>query len=158
MQHHHPALFAVALAASSLPAQYQTLTAQSIGAGCNIGSTGCCDVVGMPTVLAPTLDTTTNRLLFTIDALEGCCGVTVQLRALALGTQQVLVPLPEFGSLCSLHVAPIVLLAATGNPFVVLLPPSGPPVTLLAQGAAFITDPWTPGVMTLTGGLAITLQ
>lgn len=156
----HPAVavFVLALTASSLPAQYQSLSTQSIGASCNFGSTGCCAIASQPTVLVPTLDTTTNRLLFAINAVEGCCGVAVQLRALALGTQQVLVPLPEFGTLCVLHVAPIVLLAQTSNSFVVPLPTSGPPLTFLAQGAAFITDPWSPGVMTLTGGLALTLQ
>jgi hypothetical protein len=142
----------------SLPAQIQSLSVTSIGAFCNMGSTGCCAVPSQPTALVPSLDVAAQRVLFDVAALEGCCGVAVPLRALALGTQQVLVPLPELGSTCTLHLAPVVLVAGVSNPFVLQLPPGLGSFTFLAQAAAVVTDPWGPGVVTLTDGLAITLQ
>jgi hypothetical protein len=142
----------------SLPAQITSLSSTSIGAFCNMGSTGCCAVPSQPTALVPSLDVSNQRVLFDVNALEGCCGVAVPLRALALGTQQALVPLPELGGTCALHLVPVVLVAAASNPFVLQLPPGLGSFTFLAQGAALITDPWGPGVATLTDGLAITLQ
>jgi hypothetical protein len=143
---------------SVLPAQITSLSATSIGAWCNIGPTGCCAIPGGPTQLVPSLDVASQNVQIDVVAVEGCCGVVVQFRALALGTQQALVPLPEFGVGCTLHVAPVVLLAATANPFVLPLPPGLPPLTFLAQAAAYITSPFTPDVLTLTDGLAIALQ
>ncbi|HEX6811790.1 MAG TPA: hypothetical protein VF384_09235 [Planctomycetota bacterium] len=154
-------LLAAALTAGlSLPAQFQTVTAQSIGPGCNMGSTGCCAIVQSPTTLVPMLDVAANRLHLSVNALEGCCGVAVPLRFLVLGTQPVFVPLPEFGGTCALHVLPVALFASTANNFVFDLPPM-PPVSFLAQAAAFITSPFPAAgsdVLTFTDGLAITVQ
>jgi hypothetical protein len=108
--------------------------------------------------LVSSLDVANQNVQIEVVAVEGCCGVAVQFRALALGTQPAIVPLPEFGAGCTLHLAPVVLLAATANPFVIHLPPGLPPLTFLAQAAAYITDPFSPGVITLTHGFAIALQ
>jgi hypothetical protein len=152
-------LLATALATTvALPAQITSLSTTSIGPNCNIGPVGCCMILGGPTQLVPSLDVAAQQVQMEVTAIEGCCGVQVPLRALALGTTPVLVPLPEFGPACALHVAPIVLLAAAANPFVIPLPPGLPPVTFLAQGAALITDPFTGAVLTLTDGLSIALQ
>ncbi|HZN42080.1 MAG TPA: hypothetical protein VFD82_24995 [Planctomycetota bacterium] len=154
-------LFVAALATGlSLPAQFQSVTMQSIGAGCNIGPTGCCAVVGGPTTLTASLDPLNNQLRLNVNALEGCCGVAVPLRLLVLGTQPAFVPLPGFGGTCVLHVAPVALFATTADHFLFNLPPL-PPLSFLAQAAAYITTPWPgPGadIVTFTDGVAITLQ
>ena len=154
-------LFAAVLAAGlSLPAQFQTVTTQSIGDGCNLGPTGCCAVVQSPTTLTASLDPATNQLRMDVNALEGCCGIAVPLRLLVIGTQPAFVPLPEFGSTCVLHVAPVALFATTANHFLFDLPPL-PPLSFLAQAGAYITSPWPgPGadLLTFTDGFAITLQ
>ena len=144
----------------ALPAQFQTVTTQSIGDGCNLGPTGCCAVVQSPTTLTASLDPATNQLRLNVNALEGCCGIAVPLRLLVIGTQPAFVPLPGFGSTCVLHVAPVALLATTADHFLFNLPPL-PPLSFLAQAGAYITSPW-PGlgssVVTFTDGLAVTLQ
>ena len=156
----HP-LFAAALASGlSLPAQFQSVTVQSIGAGCNLGPTGCCAVVAGPTTLAVSLDALNNTLRLDVQAIEGCCGVAIPLRLLVLGTQPAFVPLPGFGTTCVLHVAPVALFATTANHFLFQLPPL-PPLSFLAQAGAWITSPWpAPGadIVTFTDGIAITLQ
>ena len=53
----------------SLPAQFQSVTTQSIGPGCNMGSTGCCAIVQSPTTLTVQLDVFTNRLQLNVNAL-----------------------------------------------------------------------------------------
>ena len=154
-------LFAAALAAGlSLPAQFQSVTAQIIGDGCNLGPTGCCAVVQSPTTLTTTLDPLTNQLRLNVNALEGCCGVAVPLRLLVIGTQPAFVPLPGFGGTCALHVAPVALFATTADHFLFNLPPL-PPLSFLAQAGAWITSPFPrlgTSVVTFTDGLAITLQ
>ena len=154
-------LFVAALGTDvSLPAQFQTVTTQSIGDGCNLGPTGCCAVVQSPTTLTASLDPATNQLRLDVNALEGCCGIAVPLRLLVIGTQPAFVPLPGFGSTCALHVAPVALFATTADHFLFNLPPL-PPLSFLAQAAAYITTPWPgPGadIVTFTDGVAITLQ
>src|SRR5262245_42425201 len=154
-------LFVAALTTGlALPAQFQSITTQSIGSGCNLGPTGCCAVVAGPTTFSPSLDTLNNQLRLHVNAIEGCCGVAVPLRLLVLGSQPAFVPLPEFGGTCVLHVAPVALFATTGDHFLFNLPPL-PPLSFLAQAAAWITSPFPgPGadVVTFTDGVAITLQ
>lgn len=138
--------------------QFQSVTATSIGQSCNVGPTGCCMVMARPTFLIPALDTGTCRLDLGVNALEGCCGVTVIARVVVLGDQQLATPFPQFGRDCMLHIAPLAVLVAT--PEVQLpIPPTLPPLTFLAQGAALIQAPFGMNeVMTFTDGLAITLR
>jgi hypothetical protein len=156
-----PLLCVAALATSlSLPAQFQGLTTQSIGAGCNLGPTGCCAVVAGPTTLMASLDPLNNQLRLHVQALEGCCGIAVPLRLLVIGTQPAIVPLPGFGPTCVLHVTPVALFATTADHFLFNLPPL-PPLSFLAQAGAYITSP-SPGLgsslVTFTDGLSVTLQ
>lgn len=154
-------LFVAALATVlSLPAQFQTVTTQVIGDGCNLGPTGCCAVVQSPTTLTASLDPLNQQLRLDVNALEGCCGIAVPLRLLVIGTQPAFVPLPGFGSTCALHVAPVALFATTADHFLFNLPPL-PPLSFLAQAGAWITSPFPSlgtSIVTFTDGLAITLQ
>jgi len=145
---------------ASLPAQclFQTVSTQSIGPSCNFGLTGGCAIPSVPSTLTMTLDTMNCVLIVQVNQFEGC-GASVPLRLLALGTQQVAVLLPEFGTGCTLHVAPMILLAGTTGPFALALPPGVASLSFLAQGAALSHDPFTtPDVLTFTDGLAVSLQ
>ena len=151
----------VAMLVSPLAAQFSSLTTTSIAPGCNLGWTGCCAVAQAPATLQLTLDGTAQRLDVAVQALEGCCGVSVVLRALALGTAQVAVPLPEFGAGCTLHVQPDVLLATTGASFSLQLPPNVATLGFLAQGLAWQTwslAPSSSDVLLLTAAHAVSLQ
>lgn len=145
---------------ASLPAQclFQTVTTHSIGPSCNLGSTGFCAIPSVPSTLTTTLDTMNCKLIVQVNQFEGC-GASVPLRLLVLGTQQVVVSLPEFGPGCTLHVAPMILLAGTTGPFSLDLPPGVASMSFLGQGAALSHFPMTtPDVLTFTEGLAISLQ
>ena len=149
-----------ALTTASLPAQclFQSVTTQSIGPSCNFGSTWFCAIVSMPSTLTTTLDTVNCKLIVQVNQFEGC-GASVPLRLLVLGTQPVSVSLPEFGPGCTLHVAPMILLAATTGPFSLDLPPGVPALAFFEQGAALSHFPFTtPDVLTFTDGHAISLQ
>ncbi|MBK8095739.1 MAG: hypothetical protein IPK26_01445 [Planctomycetes bacterium] len=151
------ALFATAAIAAA-QCQFQSVTATSIGRACNVGPTGCCLVMARPTLLIPALDTGNCRLDLGVNALEGCCGVTVVARVVVLGDQQAATPFPQFGRDCMLHIAPLAVLIAT--PDVQLpIPSTLPPLTFLAQGAALIQAPFGMNeVMTFTDALAISLR
>ncbi|HEX5054253.1 MAG TPA: hypothetical protein VFZ65_20915 [Planctomycetota bacterium] len=153
-------LFAAVAASAALPAQcpFQTVTTQSLAPGCNFASTGLCAIVALPTTLTTTLDTTNCRLDISVNAFEGC-GATVPLRALVFGTQQVFVPLPEFGATCALHVAPIAMLATASGPFSLNLPPGLSSLSFLVQGAALSVPPFAIGnILTLSDAQSIDLQ
>ena len=148
------------LATASLPAQclFQSVTTSSIGPSCNFGSTGFCAIASMPSTLTTTLDTVNCKLIVQVNQFEGC-GASIPLRLLVLGTQPVAVPLPEFGMGCTLHVAPMILLAATTGPFSLDLPQGVSAMAFFAQGAALSHFPFTsPDTLTFTDGLAVSLQ
>jgi hypothetical protein len=145
---------------ASLPAQclFQSVTTQSVGPSCNVGSTGFCAIPSVPSTLTTTLDTMNCKLIVQVNQFEGC-GASVPLRLLVLGTQQVAVSLPEFGPACMLHVAPMILLAGTTGPFSLDLPPGVTSLSFFEQGAALSHFPLTtPDVLTFTEGLAVSLQ
>ncbi len=137
-----PTLLSVIALAASMPAQclFTTVTTQPIGPGCNVGSTGFCKIVGMPTTLASALDTTNCALDVQVNLFEAC-GVTVPLRLLVLGFQPTAIPLPDFGFACTLHIAPIAILAGSTGPISIPLPPATPTFTFLMQGAALSIAP-----------------
>jgi hypothetical protein len=148
------------LAAASLPAQFTSVTTTSVAPGCNLGWTGCCATPSMPAQLQFALDVNAQRLDVTVQALEGCCGVAVPRRALALGTSPAAVPLPMFGPGCTLHVFPDVLLATTGTTFALQLPPGVATLGFLVQGLAWQTWPLAPGnpdVFLFSDARAVTL-
>jgi hypothetical protein len=148
------------LAAAPLAAQFTSVTSTPVAPGCNQWFTGCCAIASMPASLQLALDSTAQRLDVTVTALEGCCGVAVPLRALALGTAPAAVPLPEFGAACTLHVQPAVLLATAGTTFSMQLPPSVATLGFLAQGLAWQTWSFGPPAerFLFTDAYAVTLQ
>ncbi len=150
-----------ALIAGMTPAQCQftALTSQPIGTFCNMGSTGCCAIAGGPTQLEAQLDVTNCSLGLTVRAIEGCCGVTIPLRVVAIGTTLANVPLPQFGIGCTLWLQPTDFFVLSGATTALPIPPALPPLTFLAQGAAVVVDPFQlPALVTLTSAQAITLQ
>lgn len=157
-----PRMFAVAVLAGFAAAQCQfsSLSTQSAGAHCNIGPTGCCAIAGLPTQLRPALDVAACTVEFSVFAIEGCCGVTIPLRLVAIGTAPANVPLPQFGAACSLWLVPDVVLAQTGSSLSIAIPPTLPPLTFFAQAAAVVVDPFAvpAGVVTLSAAAAISLQ
>jgi hypothetical protein len=150
MRTFHTSLVALLSSAGIAAAQCQftTLTQQVIGSGCNIGFIGCCAVLPITPTFLPTLDPQNCELDIFVPAIEGCCGVTVPGRVLVLGTQQGLVPLPDFGFGCELHVMPSTALLTTADTFSLPLPPSLPPITLMAQAGYFSV--WTQGAGSLS--------
>ncbi len=154
-------LATMALAAAPLAAQFSSVTTTTAAPGCNLWWTGCCAIASMPAALQFALDATNNRLDVTVTALEGCCGVAVPLRALALGTAPAAVPLPEFGANCTLHVDPAVLLATTGTGFSLQLPATPAALGFLAQGLAWQTWSFAPAAadrFLFTDAYAVTVQ
>jgi hypothetical protein len=155
-------LAAALLCASAALAQcpFNTVTAQSVGPFCNTGPTGCCAIVSSPTILAPTLDVTTCALDLEVSALEGCCGVTVAVRLLALGATTANIPLPQLGAGCALWVQPDAILVQQSSPFRLAIPPGLLPFTFFAQSSAIITNVLFPAptVVTLSEALALSLQ
>lgn len=155
-------LFATLLLAGTAAAQCQFsgLATQPAGPSCNIGPTGCCAIPSAPTQLLVQLDPAACAVDFTVLALEGCCGVTVPLRLVAIGTVPANVPLPQFGIGCTLWLQPDVILVQSGAPLSIVIPPLLPPLTFLAQAAAVIQDPFGQPrvVVTLSDAKAITLQ
>jgi len=158
------ALFgAAALALASTAAaqcQFSSLSAQSAGAFCNISSTGCCAIPSAPCQLLPLLDVTNCTVVFTVHQLEGCCGITVPFRFLAIGMTPAVIPLPGFGPTCTLWLVPDQFFVMTTATIAIPIPPTLPPLTFQAQGAALVNDPFGPvnPVMTISGALAISLQ
>jgi hypothetical protein len=146
--------------AAAAQCQFSSVSAQSAGPYCNLGPTGCCAIAQQPTLLRPTLEVTTCRLNVEVSALEGCCGVTVAVRLLALGAAPANLPLPQFGSGCALWLQPDVILVQQAATFSLAIPPTLPPVTFLAQGCAVITNTLFPAptVLTLSNALALSLQ
>jgi hypothetical protein len=156
------ALLSLLALAASLPAQclFTTVATQPIGPGCNVGSTGFCKIVGMPTTLAATLDVTNCALDVQVHLFESC-GVTVPLRLLVLGFQPMTIPLPDFGLSCTLHLAPIAILAGTSGPFSLPLPPATPAFSFLMQGAALSLAPFGgqgADTLTFSDALQVDLQ
>jgi hypothetical protein len=139
---------------------FNSITAQSVGPFCNLGPTGCCAVVQQPTLLVPTLNVSPCALDLEVQALEGCCGVTVSMRLLALGLTTANIPLPQLGRGCALWVQPDVILAQVTSPFRLQIPPALPPFTFYAQASAVITNTLFPMplVITLSDGLQLSLQ
>jgi hypothetical protein len=158
----HALSFLAALTATALPAQclFTSVTAQSIGASCNVPSTGFCAIVAVPASLHFALDVPNCSLEVDVNAFSGC-GASVPLRVLVFGTQPAAVPLPEFGSDCFLHLLPIAFLTTTTTSFTLALPPNVPALSFLVQGAALSTfvSPG-PGTTTLafTDGVSVSLQ
>lgn len=155
-------LFAMFALAAALPAQclFTSVTTQTIGPGCNVGSTGYCRIVGLPTTLGTALDSPNCALGVQVNLFEAC-GVTVPVRLLAIGFQQAFAPLPEFGPGCTLHVAPIAVLAGTTGPFTVSLPPGVPVCQFLMQGAALSIAPvggQGTDLLTFSAALQVDLQ
>lgn len=154
-------VLALALAtAAAAQCPFTSVTAQSIGPSCNLGPTGCCAIVEQPTILAPTLDVTACSLDLEVRALEGCCGVTVAARLLALGVGTATIPVPQLGPRCVLSVAPATILVQQAPVFRFAIPPTLQPFTFHAQACAVITNTQFPAptVVTLSDGLALTLQ
>lgn len=152
---------AALLATAPLLAQFSSVTATPVAPGCNLGWSGCCAVPSAPATLEFTLDTNAQRLDVTVAALEGCCGVTVPLRVLALGTTSAAVPLPQFGVGCTLHVTPAVLLASVVPTFSLQLPASPATLGFLAQGLAWQTwsiAPVAADRFLFTAASAVSLQ
>ena len=152
----------VLVSAVAVPAQclITTLTTQTIGPGCNVGSTGFCKVVGRPTTLNVTLDPGACSLSMQVDLFESC-GVTVPLRAIAFGVQPAFLPLPQFGAGCALHEVPILFVPTTADPLVLTLPPGVPSLGFLAQALALSIAPVGGGgtdLLTFSDALAILLQ
>src|SRR5262249_32642248 len=81
----------------ALPAQC-TVT----GAGMQTYGQGCNPVFGSQPTLAISLDASGCRLDITVQAFGGCCNTYLTNHLLALGAQQVNVPLPQIGSGCAL--------------------------------------------------------
>jgi hypothetical protein len=148
------------LAAADAQCQFTGIATQHLGAFCNIGSTGCCAVPSSPTRIEPSFDGSACVFDVAVRAVEGCCGVTVVLRALAIGTPHPGIPLPDLGLGCTLWVQPADVRVQTGELFRFPIPPTLPPVTFAAQAAAVIVDPFLhpSGLPTLTQALTISLQ
>jgi len=150
------------LLVTALPAQclFTSLTTTSVGPGCNVGSTGYCKVVGLPTTLSTSLDPANCRLEVQIHLFEAC-GVTVPLRLLAFGFQPATVPLPEFGPGCVLAFAPLAVLSWSTGPIALDLPPGVAALSFLVQGAALsIAPPGGQGLdaLTFSDALRVDLQ
>lgn len=139
---------------------FTSITARSVGPSCNLGPTGCCAIAEQPTILAPALDVSACSLDLEVRALEGCCGVTVAVRLLALGAGTANIPLPQLGAGCALSVAPATILAQQAPVFRLAIPPTLQAFTFHAQACAVITNTQFPAptVVTLSDGLALTLQ
>jgi len=131
----------LALAAAS-PAQclYTTMTTQTVGAGCNVGSTGFCKVVGLPTTTVLTLDVQSCALDMQVNLFEAC-GVVVPLRAVAVGFQQIAVSLPDLGLGCMLHVSPDLVLSTGSGPLQLDLPLGLPFIGFYVQAIALSLAP-----------------
>lgn len=82
------------------------------------------------------------------------------MRVLAIGTTRASVPLPQFGVGCTLWLAPTDCFVVGAAPLVLSIPPTLPPLTFMAQGAAVVADSFAPVPLdtTLTAGYAVTLQ
>lgn len=147
------------LGAAPIPAQvpFTSLTAQSVGEGCNGVSTGLCKFLSPPTTLSAQLDAGAGTVTITVNALE-FCGATVPLTVLVLGLQPAALPIPEFGVGCTLHLLPAMFLANTNSPFVLPVPTGLATLQFLAQGAALSVDPFGSDRFTTSNALSITLQ
>lgn len=157
-----PTLLVFLASAAAAPAQclFTSVATQSIGPGCNVGSTGYCKVVGLPTTLEVSLDTTNCRLDVAVNLFEAC-GVQVPFRLLAVGFAPAAVPLPEFGMGCTLHLAPIGVLTQASGPFAIDLPPGVQQLSFLVQGAAMSLAPvggQGADSLTFSDGLQVDLQ
>lgn len=95
-----------------------------------------------------------------LAAFESCCGVTVAVRLLAIGTAPADIPLPQLGSGCGLWVRPDTIRVGQAPTFVLAIPPTLTPFTFYAQSSAIITNLLfsAPTVVTLSSGLALSLQ
>lgn len=137
-------VLAVSLLATfhALPAQclFTSVTTQTIGSGCNVGTTGYCKIVGLPTTTTFALDIPNCALDIQVTLFEGC-GVVVPLRAVVIGFQQVAVPLPDFGIACLLHVSPDIVLSTGSGPMQLALPPGVASLGFFAQSIALSLAP-----------------
>lgn len=133
--------FLLALA-SAAPAQclYTTLATQVVGAGCNVGTTGYCKIVGLPTTTTLTLDVQNCALDMQVNLFEAC-GVVVPLRAVVVGFQQIAVPLPDLGVNCMLHVSPDIVLSTSSGPLQLALPLGLPFLGFYVQAVALSLEP-----------------
>ncbi len=148
--------------AAALPAQclFTTVTTWSVGAGCNVGSTGFCKSVGLPTTTSFSLDVSNCTLDIQVNLFEAC-GVVVPLRAVVIGFQQVAVPLPDFGVGCMLHVSPDVVLATASGPIPLALPQGMLGFGFFAQSIALSIAPLGGAggdAFTFSGGETVILQ
>ncbi len=148
--------------AAALPAQclFTSVTTWSIGGGCNVGSTGFCKLVGMPTTTSFSLDVSNCTLDIQVNLFEAC-GVVVPLRAVVIGFQQVAVPLPDFGVGCMLHVSPDIVLSTGSGPIPLVLPQGMAGFGFHAQSIALSIAPLggaNGDAFTFSGGETVILQ
>ena len=153
-------LLAFSISAMAPAQSFSSVTTQVIGAGCNVGSTGYCKNVGVPTTTAFTLDGANHALAIEVNLFEAC-GVTVPLRAVAVGFAPISVPLPDLGLGCELHVVPDLILTSATNPLRLSLPHGLPTLWLFTQAIALSLAP--PGGQgsdgfTLSEGRLVSLQ
>lgn len=133
---------ALLFASASLSAQclFTSVATQMIGPGCNVGTTGYCKIVGLPTTTTFTLDVANCALDIRVNLFEAC-GVVVPFRAVAIGFQQIAVPLPDFGAGCTLHVTPDIVLSTSSGPLQLMLPPGVATLGFFAQSIALSLAP-----------------
>lgn len=137
---------------------FTSVATQSVAPGCNFASTGFCAIVSTPTTLGVTLDAAACALRVDVVAFQGC-GATIPVFALALGAQQINLPLPDFGPTCTLAVLPAVLVADASGQYTLPLPAALPPLSFLAQGFALSVPPLaSQPIFTLSDALAVSLQ
>jgi hypothetical protein len=146
---------ALAAATATAQCQFTSLSLQSYGQGCTT-------VFTVPPTLAGGLDGPTCTLNLTVIAFTGCCNTFLRFRVLALGVQQINLPLPQIGPGCALLVDPLATLFLQtngGDTFALRIPPLlPPPLQLQAQAAAIYVTFGVALDAQLTEGQTITLQ
>jgi hypothetical protein len=123
-------LFAATAALAQCP--FGSVSVLANGQGCN-------PVFGTAPTFTVGLDVASCTLQVPVSAFSGCCNTFLVGRVLVLGDQPASVPLPQFGSGCTLLASPVILLyqpASAGDTFVLTLPASLPPLSFYAQAAA----------------------
>lgn len=148
-----PMMLTAPLAMAQCP--FASVSTQSYGQGCN-------PVFGTNPTLSVTLDAANCRVQVAVNAFPGCCNTFLRTYLLAIGFQQVSIPVPQIGPGCTLLVQPTALLiqpSAGGATFSLGLPPILPPLGFVAQGAAhYFTTIGFSDDFALTDGAQVTLQ
>ena len=153
----HPSVWSALAFATGLAHAQCTVT----GAGMQTYGQGCNPVFGNSPILAVAVDTTACRLDVTLQAFGGCCNTYLRNLLLAIGAQQVNVPLPQIGAGCVLLASPDAILvqpSSAGAVFQFNLPPLVVPFTFYLQGGAhYFTTIGFSNDLALTAGGQITL-